>query len=140
MAKSKQLTYMTKTIKFGSNTLKLYSLDGQTWSSRKEELEVIKERHENEKLAIVRLKNNTPANAAAGAKKAEENKKTEPVPIAKAKGLKKEKAVPSSKSKEKAKPALAKTKPAAAAPKKAKSKKAAPKKKAAAGSKAKRKK
>jgi len=41
--------YSQKTVAFGGGQITLYSLDGITWSSRKEELEAILERHEQEK-------------------------------------------------------------------------------------------
>ena len=43
---------LTKSVKFNGKELKLYSLDGNTWSSRKEELTTIKERFENTRLSM----------------------------------------------------------------------------------------
>jgi len=45
--------YLTKTIRFGSGTMTLYSLDGQTWSSRPDELTNIKERQEQQRLVLM---------------------------------------------------------------------------------------
>lgn len=52
----KKPTYLTKEIKFGTQKLVLFSLDGCTWSSRKNELLEIQERHEREKIKITDIK------------------------------------------------------------------------------------
>lgn len=52
MADVKKPKLQSKTVKFQNKTLTLYSLDGMTWSSRKDELMVIAERHEQERLAF----------------------------------------------------------------------------------------
>ena len=44
--------YSQKTVRFGGKEITLFSLDGITWSSRKEELEAIMERHEQEKASF----------------------------------------------------------------------------------------
>ncbi len=44
--------YLEKKITFGSTTVTLFSLDGVTWSSRKEELQAILDRHEQEKASF----------------------------------------------------------------------------------------
>jgi len=41
--------YLSKTVRFGNNPLTLYSIDGVTWSSRKDELLLIKERQEQKR-------------------------------------------------------------------------------------------
>lgn len=53
---SKKPKYHEKTVSFGGQPLKLYSLDGVTWSSKKEELHHIQERHEKQRLALQGLK------------------------------------------------------------------------------------
>lgn len=54
-AKSKD-KILTKTTYFGKVKVTLYSLDGATWSSRPDELEAIKERHEAQRITIAHLK------------------------------------------------------------------------------------
>lgn len=46
---SKKLDYHTRETSFGGEKIVLYSLDGVTWSTRKEELAEIMERHEYER-------------------------------------------------------------------------------------------
>lgn len=60
--------YLTKTISFGSGTMTLYSLDGQTWSSRREELSVIKERQEQQRMILMGKKDEQEGEAAVGIK------------------------------------------------------------------------
>lgn len=48
----KKSKYLSKSVKFGSKQLTLYSLDGNTWSSRKDELHQILERHDQERAAF----------------------------------------------------------------------------------------
>lgn len=48
----KKSKYLSKSVKFGSKQLILYSLDGNTWSSRKDELHQILERHDQERAAF----------------------------------------------------------------------------------------
>lgn len=45
--------YMTKTVTLAGKTVTLYSLDGNTWSSRAQELTEIQERHANQKVTFV---------------------------------------------------------------------------------------
>lgn len=49
---AKKSEYMQKAVVFGGKKLVLFSLDGVTWSSRKDELRAIMERHEQEKITI----------------------------------------------------------------------------------------
>ncbi len=56
MSQKKKPSYLTKEIKFGSQKLVLFSLDGCTWSSRKNELLEIQERHEREKIKYSDIK------------------------------------------------------------------------------------
>lgn len=65
MASEKQ-KYLTKTVKFGSGFLTMYSIDGTTWSTRKEELHQIIARHEAERQKLAQLK--VDENAEKGAK------------------------------------------------------------------------
>ena len=46
---AKKTRYLQKTVGFAGGEITLFSLDGVTWSSRKEELEAILQRHEQEK-------------------------------------------------------------------------------------------
>jgi len=49
---ARKCKYEQKIVSFGGKPVALYSLDGITWSSRKEELDGIRERHEQEKAAF----------------------------------------------------------------------------------------
>lgn len=51
-SKSEKEKILIKTVKFSGKDLKLYSLDGNTWSSRKEELLTIKERFDTNRLSM----------------------------------------------------------------------------------------
>ena len=57
---SQKQKILTKTTKFGSSTVTLYSLDGATWSSRKDELPIIMERHEAQKVTAAQLRGEAP--------------------------------------------------------------------------------
>jgi hypothetical protein len=46
----------TKKVIFSGKELVLYSLDGLTWSSRKDELKTIHERHDSEKVTAAQLR------------------------------------------------------------------------------------
>lgn len=56
MADSKKIKYLSKTVNFGGKTLTLFSVDGTTWSSRKQELLEIKERQERDKVSFAAIK------------------------------------------------------------------------------------
>lgn len=56
MADSKKIKYLTKTVTFGGSTLTLFSIDGSTWSTRKQELLEIKERQERDKVSFAAIK------------------------------------------------------------------------------------
>lgn len=45
--------YLTKQVKFGGAEFTLYSIDGVTWSSNKNELEEIHERHERQRQVLI---------------------------------------------------------------------------------------
>lgn len=47
---AKKIKYLEKEVSFGGGSVLLFSLDGCTWSSKKEELEGIMERYEQQKL------------------------------------------------------------------------------------------
>ena len=53
---SQKLKFLSKSVSFGTKTLKLFSLDGLTWSTRKDELQAIKDRHDMEKVTAAQLK------------------------------------------------------------------------------------
>lgn len=57
----KKLKYLSKSIKFGGATMTLYSLDGFTWSSRKNELLEIKERHDRERVTMADIRGESSA-------------------------------------------------------------------------------
>lgn len=46
----KSVRYMQKKVSFNGSQMTLFSIDGATWSSRKDELETIADRHEEERL------------------------------------------------------------------------------------------
>lgn len=48
--------YQSKTVRFQGKELQLFSLDGFTWSSRKDELEIIKERQENARVSFEEIR------------------------------------------------------------------------------------
>jgi hypothetical protein len=69
---SQKAKYISKSVKFGGKHLTLYSIDGFTWSSRKDELNAIMERHEQARINLAQLKGEAPAGSngtspAAGA-------------------------------------------------------------------------
>jgi hypothetical protein len=66
--------YQTKNVKFGGKSVVLFSLDGLTWSSRKDELSEIQARHEQQKIAFaqVRADGGEAAKAAKVAKAAKD--------------------------------------------------------------------
>ena len=53
---SQKSKYMSKTVHFGGKQLTLYSLDGCTWSTKKDELQAILERHEADKVTAAHLR------------------------------------------------------------------------------------
>lgn len=68
----KKFKYLTKKVKFGGKDLTLFSIDGATWSSRKDELVQIIERHENEKLTFGEIRGQMSANKPIAPKKSPE--------------------------------------------------------------------
>lgn len=48
---AKKKKYFSKEVKYSGKKVTLFSLDGQVWSTRKEELAEIMERHENERAS-----------------------------------------------------------------------------------------
>lgn len=65
MITAKKSKYLTKSIKFGSQLVTLYSLDGLTWSTRRSELQTIKERIESQRITLGASKDEEGAPAAA---------------------------------------------------------------------------
>lgn len=59
--------YMTKTVSLAGKTVTLYSLDGNTWSSRAQELTEIQERHANQKVTFVPSRGPGPRRPAVAA-------------------------------------------------------------------------
>jgi hypothetical protein len=72
----KKSTFLKREVKFGGKTVILYSIDGNTWSTRKDELQAIIDRHEAEKVTFGEIKGGlgAGAKAAAAAKKDEADK------------------------------------------------------------------
>lgn len=68
----KKIKYLTKKIKFNGKDMTLYSIDGCTWSSRKDELCQIIERHESEKLTFGEIRGQMSANKPIAPKKSPE--------------------------------------------------------------------
>lgn len=56
MPESNKPKYLTKTVKFAGRNLVLYSLDGTTWSTRRDELQAIKERQESQPINLADIK------------------------------------------------------------------------------------
>jgi hypothetical protein len=50
---AKKAKYISKKVRFGSKEFTMWSIDGVTWSTRKEELMLIAERHEAERLKLM---------------------------------------------------------------------------------------
>lgn len=50
---SKKAKYISKKVRFGAKEFTMWSIDGVTWSTRKEELTQIAERHEAERLKLM---------------------------------------------------------------------------------------
>jgi len=54
IAKSiKKIRYLSKKVKFGPKEFTMWSIDGVTWSTRKEELTMIQDRHEAERQKLM---------------------------------------------------------------------------------------
>ena len=128
--------YHKKVVQFSGKKLTLYSLDGNTWSTRKTELEDIIERHEQERLKLAsqtgKGKKPVPAAGKDSKENTQEKKQASNIKPEEPKKTTKAKTAAKSRTKTKAK---AKSKPKAT-PKTRKS--TAPKKKAKAKSKKKR--
>lgn len=56
MAEGKKLKYLSKTVRFQGKEISLYSIDGVTWSTRRQELSQIKERQEAAKVSFAAIK------------------------------------------------------------------------------------
>lgn len=74
----KKANFLKREVKFGGKTVVLYSIDGNTWSTRKDELQAIIDRHEAEKVTFGEIKGGlgAGAKAAAAARKDEVDKAT----------------------------------------------------------------
>jgi hypothetical protein len=72
----KKSNFLKREVKFGGKTVILYSIDGNTWSTRKDELQAIIDRHEAEKVTFGEIKGGlgAGAKAAAAARKDEADK------------------------------------------------------------------
>lgn len=72
MNDAKKIKYLTKKIRFNGKEMTLYSIDGCTWSSRRDELTQIIERHESEKLTFGEIRGQLSANKPIAPKKSPE--------------------------------------------------------------------
>ena len=68
----KKIRYLTKKVRFNGKDMTLYSVDGCTWSSRRDELAQIIERHESEKLTFGEIRGQLSANKPIAPKKSPE--------------------------------------------------------------------
>ena len=68
----KKIKYLTKKVRFNGKDMTLYSVDGCTWSSRRDELTQIIERHESEKLTFGEIRGQLSANKPIAPKKSPE--------------------------------------------------------------------
>lgn len=73
MNDAKKLKFQSKVVRFGSHSITLFSIDGVTWSTRRDELQRILERHEQERLGLANLKD--PSGGAGKGKPAKGPKK-----------------------------------------------------------------
>jgi len=56
MTEGQKAKYLTKRVKFGEREVILYSLDGATWSTRRDELQIIRERQEAQRITLSDIK------------------------------------------------------------------------------------
>ena len=70
--------YQIKKVSFQNGEMELYSLDGHTWSSRKEELAVIEQRREDSKVSFDQIRSGNFRKKKKVAENEEENKQTSP--------------------------------------------------------------
>jgi hypothetical protein len=56
MSDKKRIKYLSKTVAFQGKQISLFSIDGVTWSTRKQELLEIKERQERDKVSFAAIK------------------------------------------------------------------------------------
>ncbi len=77
MSEAARVKYITKTVKFGGKELVLYSIDGMTWSTRRNELQAVKERHEAQRVTLNDIKGISPDEDEAEQKE-EESDSDEP--------------------------------------------------------------
>ena len=68
----KKIKYLTKKVRFNGKDMTLYSVDGCTWSSRRDELTQIIDRHESEKLTFGEIRGQLSANKPIAPKKSPE--------------------------------------------------------------------
>lgn len=78
MAKSKA-QFLTKTTSFGGKKLVMYSIDGAVWSTRKDELAIIKDRLDNQRISleVTPKEGDAKGTAVPAAKKDEKEEKVE---------------------------------------------------------------
>ena len=79
-AKSKA-KYQTKTTTFGKQKVTLYSIDGLTWSSRPNELDAIKERHEAQRITFAQIKGEVKEAQEEQEKESTEEETLDPVAV-----------------------------------------------------------
>ena len=78
MKTKKKGDFFTKVVKFGAKSLTLYSLDGNTWSTRCAELKGIMERHEAERQKLLQNMSEVKAQEEAETGPNKEEEKEEP--------------------------------------------------------------
>lgn len=83
---AKKAKYISKKVRFGAKEFTMWSIDGVTWSTRKEELMLIAERHEAERLKLMqgvaeRVAEDKKERPVAAAAESEELKSDEDGPV-----------------------------------------------------------
>ncbi|MCB0330581.1 MAG: hypothetical protein KDD70_12980 [Bdellovibrionales bacterium] len=86
---AKKSRYLTKTVTFNNEELTLYSLDGATWSSRKQELSDIQTRHEDDRVTFEEIRSGV-VNKKNGKERDAEDSGPAPQKAAKEQKLRKE--------------------------------------------------
>lgn len=74
--------YQSKTVTFGGRDFTLFSLDGVTWSSRKDELQVIQERHDSQRVTLAQIRGEGTEEEVNAPAKADEGEAEEETPSA----------------------------------------------------------
>lgn len=78
MSEAAKVKYITKTVRFGGKELVLYSIDGTTWSTRRNELLAVKERHEAQRITLNDIKGISPEEEGEKETQEDESSSDEP--------------------------------------------------------------